>query len=327
MLSLVTGGSGFVGSHLAERLSQGGARVRFLMRGSSDVRLLQRLPGAELFPLDLLQAAPDHLAQALEGVSVVYHLAALVRARNAQEYRRANVEATIALYRAFGQAAGGGGRFVFCSSLAAAGPARDGAPVTECSEPRPISAYGRSKLEAEQLLAASAGPPVTCLRPPAVYGPRDRAILPLFKLAAAGWRVCLGSPQRRFSLIHAGDLAAALEQSAAAPAGVGTFCVEDGAPHAWGEIVDLMARGCGRRGVRVVIPDAAVHAAAAAAEAVARLTGRPALLTREKARDLTTPDWICSSAAARERFGFAPRWDIADGLRETCAWYRASGWL
>lgn len=327
MFSLLTGGSGFVGSALAARLARDGDPVRCLVRAASSTRALAMHPSVELVRQDLATADESALIEALRGVDTVFHLAALVRARDAAEYQRVNVDATLRLYRAFSRVAPAGARFVFCSSLAATGPSRDGRPVDERSPLRPVSDYGRSKLAAEQALADLDGPPRTIVRPPTVYGPRDRAVLPLFQMAKRGVLVCIGSQRRQYSVIHVEDLAEAFVQAARSRAGVGTWFVEDGGIHAWSDLAAALEHACGRRTVRLTVPDLAVRALAPLLELTAKAMHRPPLTTRERSRDLTAPSWICSSAAARAAFGFAPRWTLRDGMAQTAHWYRENGWL
>ncbi|HEU5304939.1 MAG TPA: NAD(P)-dependent oxidoreductase, partial [Gemmatimonadales bacterium] len=177
MKALVTGATGFVGSHLAETLCQRGYEVTALARSPVKAAALAN-QGVRVVRGDLHDTAA--LDRAVEGQDVVYHVAGVVAARDEAEFLRGNREGTRNIVAAAER--GQRPRFVLVSSLAAAGPAPRGAPLTGGEAPRPVTAYGRSKLAAEQTVAASSLR-WSIVRPPIVYGPRDREILKVFRLA------------------------------------------------------------------------------------------------------------------------------------------------
>lgn len=325
-LALVTGASGFVGSHLVEVLLGRGWRVRCLVRGTTNLRWLpaERIALAHADLRDDTPAGAAALDDALRGATVVFHLAALTSAATDAEYYRVNVAGTARLAASVARTAEGT-RFVFCSSLAAAGPPRPGRPAREEDEARPKSAYGRSKLDAERVLG-DAGVPHVVVRPPAVYGPRDVDILAAFRLAARGLALRLAPPGQRLSLVHASDLARGLAMAAEQSA-CGLYYLSDGAVHTWEEVTAGIAAAVGRR-VRVVpVPRAAALLAAHLDRGRARALRRKPLLTPDRVRELAAPEWTCDDTRARRELGYASRVALADGLRQTAAWYRARGWL
>ena len=324
MRTLVTGANGFVGSHVVDELLGRGHDVRCLVRTTSDLSFLPT-DRVELVHGDM--ATGQYPDGSLDDIDTLFHIAAVLMAVDEATYRRVNLEGTLALYRAFAAKADQGARFVFCSSLAAIGPSDGTRILTERDAPHPISPYGHSKLEAEVALAALSGPQLTIIRPPAVYGPRDRATLPLFELAAKGWTLCFGSANRPLSMIHVEDLARAMVEAAGHPGGVGTFFVTDGNIESWGSLSDAIASGSGRKTRRLTLPDALVRGAAAVIEGSAKLTGKAPIFTREKAADFTARSWACSSEAAMEAFGYRPRLNVVDGMAESFQWYRKEGWL
>ena len=324
MLALVTGANGFVGSHLVDRLLEEGHRVRVLVRRTSDLRFL---------PLERIEVHRGELArgeippEALRDVELLFHTAALLKAPDWATFVRVNVDATVELHRLFARSAPWHARFIFVSSQAAAGPSDADGIVDEKSPAHPQTLYGRSKLEAERRLAEEDGPALTVIRPPAVYGPRDRASLPLFRLARWGWAFCMGSPDRRVSMVHVDDLSRGMLAAATHPDGVGTFFLTDGPPHRWRDIAAALAVAADRRVRIVTLPDAAVHLAGAANEWAHRVVGRTPLFNREKARDFTASGWACSSAAATAAFHYQPRIPLDEGMKRTMDWYRSTGWL
>ena len=324
---LVTGATGFVGWHLLEALAARGARVRALVRrGRARARLDAR--GAAGVGGGGLEDR-DAVARAVEGAGVVLHLAAVTRARTEAEYLGANAAGTRVLLEAVRSARERPRRVVYLSSLAAVGPSADGRPVTAAETPRPLTAYGRSKLAGEQACreAAADGVEVVVLRAPAVYGPRARDLLTFFRLAARGVLPVPTGGERRLQLVHVADLAEALIRGATAPAAAGVYHVADPRPYSWTELVTEVARAVGRRARLIPVPAGLVRAAAAASEWSAAVVGRATIFNRDKARELLAPGWLCETESARRDLGFEARTPLPQGLADTAAWYRAAGWL
>jgi len=323
--ALVTGATGFVGWHLLEALALQKVQLRGLARRTSDVTHLTAL-GVERIEGGLDDRTA--LARAVDGVDTVFHLAAATRARSAQEYQQANAEGTRALVETLLAARPRPRRLVYLSSLAAAGPANQGRPVGLSDEPRPITAYGRSKLAGEQYcLAAGEKLEVVILRAPAVYGPRDRDLFLGFRLAARGILFVPQGPERRLQFIHVADLVEALIRAAAVPHVTGIYHVAEARAYAWSEITQWIAKAMNRQVRAVRIPQWTVRAAAAVSELAAAAGGQATIFNREKARELLAPGWLCETEAAKRDLGFEGRIPLPLGLTGTAAWYREQGWL
>lgn len=316
MVDVVTGATGFVGSHLVEELLERGRALRAAVRRSSDRKRLERL-GVECVEADLAAGPPP--AALFEGAEVVYHLAGTVFG-DAEAFVRGNVTATRNLTAAL---PAGVRRLVHVSSLAACGPQ----PTSEEAEPRPVSDYGRSKLAGERE-ARRARVPVTIVRPPVVYGPRDRGLLTFFAARGAGL-LPLMPPERRLSLVHARDLARGMVEAAAAPAAAGrTYFLCGAETPTFDAVMDMIGRAVGPpRNVTVRLDPGLMAEAGALADWAQRLTGRTIPFSRDKVRELRRRHWICSPQAARRDFGWEARVEPAAGFRQTAAWYRTRGWI
>lgn len=329
---LVTGGTGFVGSHLVEKLVRRGYRVRLLIRRTSSLRWLEGVPVEYAFG-DVRDKAA--VAGACVGVRSIFHLGGVTRARAAGEFTEVNAAGTRHLAEALAERGLPGGFFVYCSSLAAGGPAvaveRDPEPVrTESDPPAPVTPYGRSKLEGEFALREVADAqgrfrPVV-LRPPAVYGPRDQAVLLFFRLIKQGILPIPRTAIARISVIYVQDLVDALVR--AGETGVrGTFYISDGGIYTWQEIGVRMAELMDVRVRTIRVSKPIAWLSAVMAECWGLLSGRPSVLDRAKVRDIWQPHWVCSSDKARHDWGFTPGYPLVRGLEETLTWYRLNQWL
>jgi nucleoside-diphosphate-sugar epimerase len=321
--ALVTGGTGFVGRHLVEHLRASGDEVTALVRSPSRGAPLAAA-GARLEPGDL----HDHgaLARAVAGQDLIYHVAGAVAAPNESAYLAGNRDGTANVLAA--AEAAGVRRFVFVSSLAAVGPSRKGAPHAGDVPPRPVTAYGRSKLAAEQVVRSS---PVdwTIVRPPAVYGPRDREnFLAVFKGMRFGLAPVFGDGSMELSAVFAPDLAAALRASGVSTRTIGqVYYANHPEVITSAELVRTIAGAAGRT-VRIVgLPEPVARGILAVTGAVARLAGRSTILNLDKANEFYQEAWSADPGALRRDAGWEARHDAAAGFAATYRWYREAGWL
>ena len=328
MRILLTGASGFLGSHIAEQLDQKGAEVRALVRPTSDTGFLEGLEHVTLLSGAMSDKAS--LLAATEGVDGVIHVAGLVKAREPADFHRINAEGTANLLQAVKENAPGIGRFVLVSSLAVMGPSKDGRPLPAEASPNPVTHYGRSKLAAEQAaLKETESLPITIIRPPMIYGPRDREILPFFKSVQLGVLPLTGSPSSRLSVIFAADCAAACIKALEAKVSSGsTFFVEDGRLETLEGLVAHIENALGRRAwLRIPVPRLLMYGAALGSELYGTVMGRAVMLTRDKLNELLAPHWVCDSSDTQAALGWKPSTSFDEGTRITGAWYRRKGWL
>ena len=322
---LVTGATGFVGSHVAERLLSSGKTVRLLVRDAQRRKWLD----ANNFQIAVGDVTKSEtLPAALHGVSCVVHCAGLTKAKSRAEYLRVNAHATREFARCAEQA--GIARFVFCSSLAAAGPSASGQPLSEADMPKPISSYGVSKLEGERAVAEECrSTQWITIRPPAVMGPRDEQFLPLFSMAKRfGVYTSAGSAAREYSLIGVHDLSRALCAAVDTQSGVNEiYFATLPTAYSWRAVANEIGALAGKRLRSVYIPELAARAVGICGSAWMCMTNRPVLLNSEKVTEMLASGWSCSGEKILATWGFECEQSLRDVVRDTWNFYSSQGWL
>lgn len=315
---LLTGGTGFLGSHVAELLVEAGHDVRATVRVTSDTGWLDPLP-LETVIADLED--PASLGAALEDIDVVAHVGGVTIASDRQTYDRVNALGTASLAAAAG--AVGVERFVYTSSLAARGPDdADG----------PVSPYGRSKRGGEErlaeLIAAGQAPKdVVVLRPGGIYGPRDPDMLALFKMAARGLLV-LPAVEGRLQPVHVEDVARAVVLAIECEStGSDPLPVASAGVHSWSDVGEALEAAVGRSIRTLRVPPGMFLAAGAAGELAGRLLRKAPSFDRRRARDLTQRSFTTEIDTTRRALGWTPKLDLEEGMADTVAWYRDQGWI
>lgn len=325
MRALVTGGTGFIGSHLVEALLARGFEVSVLVR---DPARLGWIAGKDVRTLTGDCTRPESLRGVASGMDYVFHNAGLTKASRAEEYYRVNAEGTRNMLQAAAADAPGLKKFVYVSSQAAAGPSVKGCPRREEDPAQPVTDYGLSKLAGERYAQEFADRlPVVIVRPTAVYGPRDRDVYTFFKLVSRGIRTAFAD-ERLVSLCYVTDLVDGMLLAAQGDTGQGeAFFLADPKPYDWDYIGETIAGYLGVRPVRVVVPMPVLSVVAALSEAFGALTGKPALLNRQKMTEIGQRYWVADTGKARDRLGFGAAQDFRSGAGLTVRWYKENGWL
>jgi nucleoside-diphosphate-sugar epimerase len=265
------------------------------------------------------------LREGCAGVDVVYHVAGKIAARNADEYMATNRDGTASLLEAARE--GGVRRFLLVSSVAVAGPTQPGHPVDETRRPAPVTNYGRSKLAAEVLVQAMPVP-WTIVRPPVVYGERDRATLKIFQLAKRGFVPLFGDGSQELSLIHAEDLARALIVAATSSATAGhVYFATHQTPTTTRALALAAGRALGKTPRIIGVPPLVARGVLLVIGGLARLGGRPTLLSPDKGAEYLAPAWTCRADALTQATGWRADIELETGLRRAAKWYREVGWL
>ena len=327
MKVFVTGATGFVGSHLAAALVEHGDEVVCLARRPEQAAFLASC-GARVAPGSLEDAAS--LAAALASVDVVYHVAGLTAAPSEREFLEVNAEGTRRLISAAAAVAPGLWRFVYVSSVAAVGPAPRGGLLTEDSPCKPVTAYGRSKLAGEAAVRGSAALPWTIVRPGVVYGPRDRELLRMFRLARFGFAPVFGRGRQKVSLVHVADLARAILLAGAVPRAEGqTYHIAHPVALSQRDLARAIGRAVRAGRSPLVVPVPAVVAAPIVRlmGRAAAATGRRSVVSGDKLAEFLAPSFATSVEKAERELGWRATIEPEAGLSSTAAWYRTEGWL
>jgi nucleoside-diphosphate-sugar epimerase len=334
-LVAVTGASGFLGSHVCDVLIAGGYQVRAGHRPTSSMRWLH---DKKLERSLVNLANPASCVAFLADCHAVVHCAGALMA-DEDTYQRVNVDHTRILAEAAARA-GTVRRFVYISSLAAGGPAGIFNPRDESMADQPISGYGRSKQAAEQLLAAGSWSFSTVtLRPPSLYGPRDRAFLPLLRWAKLGLTGRVGDQMEGLSLVEGRDAARAAVALLEAPDAHGFYYVDDGPGpggpldpgrrHHWGydwdDVVMVLQTLFDRSQREINIPLGLLRTISRLLPAGKR--NASPLFNPDRIDDLDTEGWVCTGARLRQDTGWKPEYNLASGMRSALAFYRRRGWI
>ncbi len=326
-LIALTGATGFLGSHIADILLGKGFAVRAAVRQTSNLRWLEG-KNIETMVVDLAEAKSCDTF--LADCNGLIHCAGLVTASHEQQYQRANVQTTenlLARAELAWNENSDNPAFILISSMAAHGPAGINNPAVESNSPAPITAYGRSKLAAEQAVNRSEWSfRRAILRPPSLYGPRDKEFLPLFKAATKGITARLGKSMTGLSLVHGWDAASAAVALLQCEKATGTYFVDDlHTGYNWREMAAVLSSTTGKKIRTLHIPVVLLKIGSA-------LLGRrraisSPVLNPDRIRDLETPGWVCDGSLLSTTTGWQPKYSALTGFQNTMDFFKEQDWL
>lgn len=325
-IAVVTGGTGFVGSHLVDLLLDKGYEVRCITRKSSDLKWLKN-KGVKIFDCGLYNK--EALKEVIREADHVYHVAGVVKSKTKEGYFRGNVDTTRTLIEATLESNPNLKRFLVVSSQTVTGPSIDGKPVNEETECRPITTYGKSKLEEEKLVLSFKDKlPITICRAPAVYGERDTEIFIYFKTFSKGLTTTIGFNEKKLSLIHVLDLVNGFYLAATNEKSKGQiYFISSEEFYTWTQINTITSKIIGKNPIVIKVPHFLVYTIAAIAQFAAVFSSKPATLNIEKAKDITQQYWICDTSKAVRELGYHQNISIEEGIRRTIEWYKKMNWI
>jgi UDP-glucose 4-epimerase len=323
---LITGASGFVGYHLIEEALKNNLDVYAAIRKSSDIKHLKDFD-IQFTYLDFtdLPALTNELKE--KQYDYIIHAAGVTKARSQKEYNDINAVYTFNLALAALESGIKLKKIVLISSLAALGPLNDiGGLITEETLPAPVTAYGKSKLLAEQNLKAFTTLNYTILRPTGVYGPRDRDIFIFFKQLSKGIEPYIGKKAQKLSLIYVTDLAKYAIRALHA-GNQKAYNLSDGNFYDRYALGDITKEVLNLKTLKLHLPVTFVKFIAKVSEKVSSLKNKASVLNVEKLNELMAVNWNCDIEQAKTDLGFHPEYDLKAGVAETLKWYKANKWL
>ncbi len=325
-IAVVTGANGFVGSHLVDLLLSKNYQVRCLVRKSSNLRWLEG-KNVEIYDTGLFDK--EGIRKAFKDAEYIYHVAGVVKSKTKEEYFKGNVDTTRNLLEVALENSKTIKRFLVVSSQTVTGPSTKDKPVDETTECKPITTYGKSKLEEEKLVMSFKNKlPVTICRAPAVYGERDTEIFIYFNTFNKGLTTTIGFNKKELSLIHAIDLVEGFYLAATSDKAVGEiYFIGSEKFYTWEEINSITSKILNKKPIIVKVPHFLVYTIAAIAQFFALFSSKPATLNIEKAKDITQQYWTCNTSKAIRDLGYRQKISIVEGIRRTCDWYKQMKWL
>jgi len=325
MKAFITGGTGFIGSHLIDYYlaNQKELEIFALVR---DLGNLKWLSGRDIH---FLEGNLFSLPSIPSDIDYVFHLAGLTLSSDLAAYYTVNQQGTASLFQGL-QAQKISPRKIVCiSSLAAAGPCLDCEPVKESSPPHPITPYGESKLKGEaEALKFKGIYPIVILRATAIFGPRDRDFLPYFKFIKKGILPTLYLHNRLLSLCYVRDLCRAIDLSIQKDIESGEILnIADPNPYSWDDFGLAAGEAMGKSLRKLRIPLVSLSIYGRISELLSLLTKKPSLVNRYTVREMKERCWIADIKKAKEKLSFSPGYSLKDAVQETIEWYLQHEWL
>ncbi len=328
MKVLVTGATGFLGSHLVDRLLEQGDEVHVLARRTSNLRWLKDKPIH--FHNGDITGPIDPIEDAVTSMDVVYHVAGVVQALREDMYFRANAFGTKQVLEACLRKNPQVKRIVVVTSLAANGPGNgDYRPALETDRPHPVNAYGESKLEAESIASLYMDKlPITIIRPPAIYGPRDEQFLSLFKMVDSGFVFLPGLRKKVINAAYVKDIVSGILLAAISEKAIGeTFFIGDEKNYSWEEAAQVFGAVMNRKIMIFRIPSPLIYVAAGASDFFSHLTSRLMPLSWDNATNFLQRNWMLDISKARRLLGYQPQFSLQQGIESTYQYLLETGTL
>lgn len=325
-IAVVTGGTGFVGSHLVDLLLKKNFKVKCIVRKSSSLKWLEG-KDVEIYDCGLFDK--EGLYDVLKDADYLYHVAGVVRSKTKNGFFRGNVDTTKNLLEVISESNKKIKRVVIVSSLTAVGPAKNGITVNEETEPNPITTYGKSKLAEEKLAKEFMGKiPITICRAPAIYGERESDIYAMFKGVQKGIMTLVGFNDKKLSLIHGRDFVNGLYLASISETSKNKiYFISSEEIYDWNQVSDAMEKAVGKKAFRLKIPHSIIYVVGGVSHLANYLSSKPATFNLEKAKDFVQESWTCDTSKAKKDFGYAQQISLEDGMKSTVDWYREHKWL
>jgi dihydroflavonol-4-reductase len=326
MKAFITGATGFVGSHLTDRLIDKGFEVYCLKRKTSSLKWLEgkkiKYVEGDLFSNEILK-------DTIKDMDYVFHIAGVVKSKKMEGFEIGNHLATKNLIEITYDVNPGIKKFIFVSSLASCGPNPDDKPINETYEPEPITTYGITKRKAEEeVLKYKDKMNVTIIRPPAIFGPRDTEILIYFKTYNKGLNSLIGCRDKYLSLIYVEDLIDGIVLAMEKDFKSGEiFFICSNKAYNWDDVGNTTSKILDKKALKLKIPHWFVFTVGTIAQFFSIFSKNAATLNIEKCIDITRKRWVCTNEKAKRILGFEEKHTLEESFRKTIEWYKEMKWL
>lgn len=325
---LLTGATGFIGSHILDSLLEKGHRVKCLIREKSNTRWLLNKK-IDVITSDFVHF--DKIKDELIDIEIVIHVAGIIAAINYQEFFRVNSQGTKLLLDSVAKYSNSFKKIIYISSQTVGGPAKSiDSPVDESDKANPITSYAKSKFEAEQfIIENSYGIKYSILRPSAVFGERDPGIVQIFQMVRKGFAPMMGLDKKYLNLIYGKDLAEVTTNCINNPISDNKIYYIAGRDKMnWDFLMDEIKMAVNNpKAIKLKVPNPIVLTVGFINEQISKISGQPQIFNYDKAIDFTRKYWLCNSDKARNEINLKTDSDIRDLLKNTADWYIKNGWL
>lgn len=326
MKAFITGATGFVGSHLVDKLLENNFEVYCLIRKTSNLRWLQN-KNVKYVEGDLF--SNEVLSDVIKDMDYIFHVAGVVKSKTKEGFIKGNYLSTKNLLELTLKNNPNIKKFVHISSGAVCGPNPDDKPMSEEYEPKPRTTYGITKRMAEEeVLKYKDKFPVVIIRPPAVFGPRDTEILVYFKTFSKGLNSVIGFNEKYLSLIYVDDLVNGIILSAEKETKSGSiYFICSDKEYNWNDIGNITSELLDKKAIKVRVPHWIVYTVGAVAQFFSVFSKNAATLNIEKCFDITRKKWVFSNEKAKKELGFREQYTLEESFRKTIDWYKEMKWI
>ncbi|MFC1884980.1 NAD-dependent epimerase/dehydratase family protein [Thermodesulfobacteriota bacterium] len=322
---MITGSTGFIGSHLAEKFVEENIRTHLYTRRNDPLIDSMEIKGAKIHTGGMYDLRA--LKNSLKGADAIIHCAGATKALNKSGYLETNVQFTKNILNAMEE----GQRFIYISSQAAAGPSSGSIPKKEDDPSKPLTHYGVSKLLAEKSVREWGKlnrNNYVIIRPCVVYGPREKAVYQNFRFIKKGLLFLMGDGKLLLSIIHVKDLVKAIIAAAEHQSVGETYFACGDTSHSWEEIGYSIKRALNRKHLlRIRLPLWLVYPFVYFSDALSLVTRKPALIDSQKLIEVKQAEWLCSNEKIKERLDWKPEIQLEEGIKQTAEWYEKNGWF
>lgn len=326
---LITGASGFIGSFLVERFLEDPSMEVFAGIRATSSKVYLQDKRIQFFDFDLKNVDRSRDQAVKEQFDYVIHAAGITQTGKAADYDRLNGDVTLAFYQQFADLSQPPKKFIYLSSLGAYGPAdfQSDGMVRDTSVPHPVTAYGRSKLRAENLIKEDGRLPYVMIRPTAVYGPREKNMLTVFDLINKGVEAHIGLSKQKLTFIYVKDLVELIYRATTSGHENKSYFAASKTVYSSEELATFAKLYLGKKTIKINLPIPLVKASAWVTEKISNLTGKYSVFNIDKVNELKSQSWVCDVDTVERDLGFTNQYSLQQGLAETLQWYKDQKWL